>query len=177
GDFEPTRYGMLVNGARLSVAEVQANVVSGDYSNVPRHIRYTIDSDNDGSDETRQINLWQYFPPNSPQPLAYFDASRGIRDVDHDLGGSVIHPLKRLKAGQTALQVGNLELVNADKFQILHSGLDEDWGDFTNIRVDPNADSTDAFNGLLYPDGPFTLELADTIVNFSDKATLEDNQP
>jgi hypothetical protein len=30
---------------------------------------------------------------------------------------------------------------------------------------------------LLYPDGPFTGEVADTIVNFSDNTTLEASQP
>ena len=47
----------------------------GDF-NPPRDLN----SDGDTGD-TWRINLWQYFPSGSTQPLVYFDASRGMRDV------------------------------------------------------------------------------------------------
>jgi len=39
----------------------------------------------------------------------------------------------------------------------------------------PNNDPNDPNNYLLYPTGPFTIDIADTIVNFTT-GTLEDSQ-
>lgn len=129
------------------------------------------------------INLWQYFPANQTQPLVYFDASRDIRDIDHpvlEAANVEIHPLKQLKAGANVsddIQLNELQLANDGKFQILHCGLDEEWGSFGLMHIEPNANPTETIDILLYPSGPFTGPLADTIVNFSDRGNLEDSQP
>ncbi len=54
----------------------------------------------------------------------------------------------------------------------MHPGLDDEWGEafkLTRYRAFANN------KGLAYPDGPFTLEMADTQVNFSTK-TLEESE-
>lgn len=145
------------------------------------------------SSVTRQINFWEYHPADSPRPAVYFDASRGLHDIDHQVyeaAGIEIHPLKQLKSGTaTASQyfMSNIRLANEGKFQLLHAGIDEEWGDFEVMHIDPTLTlqppaTTTAVNSAgnpfpLYPDGPFTLEMADTITNFAPQATLEDSQP
>lgn len=161
-----------------------------------RSLRY---QDPRNSSDTRQINFWQYYPGGSPQPAVYFDASRGIHDIEHQVleaEGLELHPLKRVKSGQqpasgNAYNIAQIELANAGKFQLLHAGVDEEWGDFGAVHLEPiwftptldttkfatttGNDSGDPI--LIYPEGPFTGELADTITNFAPQATLEDSQP
>lgn len=138
-----------------------------------------------GLNQRRQINFWEYYPPNRTQPLVYFDASRGILDVDHPRlanAGVEIHPLKQLKTSanlQDGLQLNDLQLANDGKFQILHCGVDDEWGKFEPLHIPPQTAAAGNVKEelLLYPDGPFTGPLADTIVNFSDRGNLEDSQP
>lgn len=128
--------------------------------------------------ERRRINLWRYYPKNSELPYAYFDASRNPK-FDPQYNGLV--PIKALKTNATARTLANVRLANEGKCQILSAGLDNAWGpiaavfgvDWTQVASNP----TNAYDGLTYPDGPFTGELADTITNFSTGATLEDSQP
>ena len=81
--------------------------------------------------------------------------------------------------------IQDIRYANEDKFQILHAGVDDDWGgdfngdnsffDLTHVNfATPSAILPPAT--LLYPDGPFTAELGDTVVNF-DPRTLQDAQP
>ena len=63
-----------------------------------------------------------------------------------------------------------------DKYQILHCGIDGEWGDdFDRTSYEQYLD--DANNFLAFPTGPFTGDMADTIVNFTTESTLEDSQP
>ncbi|MEM8865947.1 MAG: prepilin-type N-terminal cleavage/methylation domain-containing protein [Planctomycetota bacterium] len=156
-----------------------------------RFIQYNepTDFNGDGDTDVLQINFWTYQPSRSDQPLVYYDASRGIHDIEHPVltaDGVAIYPLKQLKAGvDTAggVQLADVRLANEGKFQVMHCGNDGEWGSFEVVRlaltaaptapaVNPNGDTI-----LLFPDGPFTLELADTVVNFATQPSLEDAQP
>ncbi|MEM9657417.1 MAG: hypothetical protein AAF961_03565 [Planctomycetota bacterium] len=76
---------------------------------------------------------------------------------------------KRIREGVSALQnAEDLAYVNAGKCQILHAGLDDDWGDFSSLSL--NDVGPDLL--LTFPDGPFTGALADTLTNFTT-GTLE----
>ncbi len=138
---------------------------------VGRHIIYT-----DHRSLSRRINLWVYFPANRTIPYAYFDASRRpVFDPSHD--GLV--PIKQLKVNPSLPPLlSDVRYANEGKCQILSAGLDDEWGDFASIMgVNYTGDMTQTHSGLLFPEGPFTAALADTITNFSTKATLEDSQP
>ena len=164
-----------------------------------RFLRYDepSDFDGDGQQDQLQISFWQYYPPKSVEPIAYFDASRGIHDIQHpnflSAEGELIevHPLKLLKAGQAVngtLKVNQVRLVNDGKFQIMHCGGDDEWGDFRQVYLDPawfavgfdqaGQDAVDLQGDpiLLYPEGPFTFELGDTVTNFGDHHSLQDAQ-
>ncbi|MGI9457355.1 MAG: hypothetical protein ACR2NU_12395, partial [Aeoliella sp.] len=125
----------------------------------------------------RQINLWIYFPQNRTVPFAYFHTPKNPKfDPTHD--GVVA--IKQLKLNpQNPAKIGDLRYANEGKCQILSAGLDDEWGNFvTTMGVNYTlASSTDASPILLYPEGPFTMELADTITNFSTGMTLKASQP
>ncbi|MEX2167923.1 MAG: type II secretion system protein [Pirellulales bacterium] len=126
---------------------------------------------------TYRINFWQYYPPGSTEPLVYFDTSRPLMDVE-PLAGPHFHALKQASSGTTA---GSSEIryANEGKFQILHCGLDDAWGSEDVIDQMSIIDKTPGqlrTQMLLFPNGPFTLDLADTVTNFTD-STLEDAQP
>jgi prepilin-type N-terminal cleavage/methylation domain-containing protein len=155
-----------------------------------------------GVNQTRRINFWQYTPRNSDQPYLYFDTSRhpaALISGNNVIGpydppaatalaglnpvGSMelhVHPLKKANPAWTTANEDSVPpviFVNPDKFQILHCGIDGDWGvDFFEQSAVHEIASKDQSKYLLYPDGPFTLESADTIVNFTT-GTLEDSQP
>lgn len=143
-----------------------------------------------------RINFWQHYPAGSPMPLVYFDASRGMRDINHadmanQFEGYSVYAIKQLQAGATAggsgFTIGQLRPSNEGKFQVLHAGVDHVWGEklgpycYINPVTLQNSPSTDLGSAnadlRLYPDGPFTEEAGDTIVNFSDKTTLEFSEP
>ena len=183
-DYNPARFGMFdADGEYFAVGDLIKTIDENGDSNgvldatelldIPRFVRY---EDPQQNGVTRQINFWQYFPQGSQRSAIYFDASRGILDVDHSgsLSGA-LYAIKRLKTGQASRQYGSLEPANAGKFQILHTGVDDAWGDFTTMYADPTANDTANLPQLflLYPDGPFTLELADTVANFANESTLE----
>jgi prepilin-type N-terminal cleavage/methylation domain-containing protein len=129
-----------------------------------------------GVTQNRRINFWQYLPAKSEQPYVYFDTSRHTPDVlDPPASPEVhVHALKKIEnPGWTSERV---LYVNPDKFQLLHCGIDEEWGAdlFDHTSYSQYVDDKNEF--LSYPDGPFTGEVADTIVNFSE-GTLEASQP
>ena len=149
------------------------------------------------TNEPRRINFWRLNAPDSPIPYVYFDASRGssvTRENDVPaatslVGGSQSASLTNVYAIKTpktsSVNEREFLLANDEKFQILHGGLDERWGVFP--RIDPSltppfgVDSVVLVNQsggpleLLSPEGPWTLDLADTLTNFAN-GTLEDAQ-
>jgi hypothetical protein len=146
--------------------------------------RFITYQDPQDDSRTLRINFWQYVPAKSPQPLLYFDVSRGDPLPANDSPATAqvpnlerIYAIKMLKSGPNGLVP---KYANEGKFQLLHCGIDDEWGDFTRVYADTNADGQvdvdDLPDLLVYPEGPFTGEIADTIVNFSD-STLEDSQP
>lgn len=136
--------------------------------------RYVTYPDPQNSSTIRRINLWWYYPTNVTKPFAYFDASNTPK-------GNIVFPdilpipVAKLNASGN-LTVRDIRLANEGKCQILAVGLDDAWGNLAEIGV-PWANKTANNTAILYPDGPFTGELADTITNFSTGRTLEDSQP
>jgi prepilin-type N-terminal cleavage/methylation domain-containing protein len=160
-----------------------------------RFIEYTITIS--GVQQTRRINFWQYAPKKSQQPYLYFDTSRHLPEPRFDppaatlltgLGseglGLHVHAIKKAAASAGAPLV--IEFANPEKFQILHAGVDDEWGEeafermsFHGLLEDPDSlglDPNRAADYYLFPTGPFSGEVADTIVNFSTE-TLEKSQP
>ena len=128
----------------------------------------------------RRINFWQYVPAQSEQPYLYFDTLRHPATADFDppaateTAGSVaadIHTIKQKSESAAAAVL--VKHANRDKFQILHAGIDDEWGNFEPMSL---AHTPLIENMLLYPNGPFTGEVADTLTNFSE-GTLEASQP
>jgi prepilin-type N-terminal cleavage/methylation domain-containing protein len=154
-------------------------------SSANRFVEYsiTIPGQNNNLAQTRRINFWQYVPGKSEQPLLYFDTSRHEPEAGYDppaateLSGSELHVHAIKSKSQSAGAALAIQFANRDKFQILHCGIDEEWGTdaferMTMHNVPPNT----LDDLLLFPDGPFTGEAADTITNFSE-GTLEASQP
>lgn len=121
----------------------------------------------------RQINLWRYSPKGSEQPLVYFDTSRH-KPYQYDVYASPtatnLFALKKVREGLAAPNtLKDIAFVD-NKFQILHAGLDDDWGDFgpsALVAANPSA------LVVLFPTGPFIGPIADTLTNFTD-GTLAD---
>ena len=154
----------------------------------------------------RRINFWYLKGNRTPAPFVYFDASRGSSaEAQNDppaavlLGSSLqfqgadadalnelfyVHAIKRVKSDASA--ANPLEFANDGTFQILHPGIDEAWGIMPMVSPSNSGDLIDSDQyhdngsntvlGLVFPDGPWTGDLADTLTNFSD-STLEDAQP
>lgn len=126
--------------------------------------------------EQRGINFRQYYPKNSIQPLVYFDVSRhkpGVGGSTYDAPAATtglppIYAMKQLRsgAGSVANSFANVVFVNQGKFQVLHAGLDDAWGDYFASMGCGKVSNPDDL--LLYPTGPFIGEVADTLTNFSD---------
>jgi prepilin-type N-terminal cleavage/methylation domain-containing protein len=155
----------------------------------------------DATGRWHRINFWQYMPPKSTQPYLYFDTSRheaGVVDGNAVVGpfdppaateltglgdngeGLHVHAIKKINPvynPNTAGTVSPIVFVNPDKFQVLHCGIDDEWGaeeSFEQMSIHA-VQSSDPDDYLLYPTGPFTADVADTIVNFTT-GTLEDAQ-
>lgn len=144
-----------------------------------RWLTYTVNVN--GTPQLRRINLWTYAPRNSTSSFAYFDCSRHDPvNYDVDLSGVTaanIFALKKVREGfaGTTPTVQDIHFVNKGKYQILHAGLDSAWGDFTPGEIFSAASATDASKLLLFPTGPFTGDIADTLTNFTP-GTLESAQ-
>ncbi len=138
---------------------------------------------------TRRINFWTYTPSGSIEPIAYFDVSRHRAQVQtgpttfvhnydpwfyesptHDGFG---YALKRLNETNP----GRVEFVNQGKFQILHCGIDDIWGEGLQAFGLYDATGAPKLNNLVvkYPTGPFLNDVADTVGNFMT-GTLADEQ-
>ena len=96
-----------------------------------------------------------------------------------------VHAVKRISNNASAENPN--EYANNDTFQILHPGLDDAWGVFPiveGIETAANLVNSEEFHEgsptnnlpLVFPDGPWTLDLADTLTNFAND-TLENAQP
>lgn len=137
-------------------------------STIGRWLTYNVNIN--GVPQQRQINFWQYFPSRSEQPYVYFDTSR-YTPAEYDPPAAAVEPhIHALK------RITNNEVVYAtpEKFQLLHCGIDGEWGEEFE-RTSVQFAGTDDF--LAFPTGPFTGDTADTIVNFTTESTLEDSQP
>jgi len=160
-----------------------------------RFIVYT-----DRNDVVRRINFWQYVPRKSEQPYLYFDTSR--HPAAEKSGAAVssafdppaatllnpnalhVHAFKKAHPNYTAGGIyPPIQFVNPEKFQVIHCGIDDEWHEeaFERMSVHGVEDlplPTDEVESyLLFPDGPFIGEIADTIVNFSPVTRVEDAQP
>lgn len=128
----------------------------------------------------RRINFWVYTVGASTVPVHYFDTSRhSPEEYDLDMTGvkqEKIYALKQLREGVSAAQSNaDITWVENDKFQLLHPGIDDIWGDaFLSFKLVPN-DPAAYRNVLLAPEGPFIGDVADTLGNFMS-GTLEDKQ-
>ena len=156
-----------------------------------------------GQTQTRRINFWQYTPRKSQQPYLYFDTSRHpaavlvgsdvrgpfdppaateLSQTGPDGMGLHVHAFK--KANQTAgANVPPIQFVDPQKFQVMHCGLDEAWDEESFERMSAHGveegggDPKVVPDYLLFPTGPFTGEVADTIVNFIQQTRIEDAAP
>jgi hypothetical protein len=147
--------------------------------------------------QTRRINFWQYTPAKSEEPFLYFDTSRHPPTTAFDppaateitgLGangdGLHVHALKKRADSPTPNMP--IQFVEPERFQVLHCGNDGAWGeaDFERMsyhgvqeQPSPNNDPTNPDHYLLFPNGPFTGEVADTVANFASQNKIEDAQP
>jgi prepilin-type N-terminal cleavage/methylation domain-containing protein len=142
----------------------------GTFDTSGRYIEYIVTIN--GVQQTRRINFWDYKPSRSEEPYVYFDTSRYLPaeyDPPAQGGEPHIHALKRISNGQ-------LTYATPDKFQLLHCGIDGEWGEDFD-RTSYAEYEADVDNFLAFPEGPFTGDMADTIVNFTTESTLEDSQP
>jgi hypothetical protein len=94
-----------------------------------------------------------------------------------DLNPNALHVHAIKTRSQSANDAVQIQFANKDKFQILHAGIDDEWGEeaFEEMSIH-NVGTNDPDNYLLFPNGPFTGEVADTLTNFSE-GTLEASQP
>lgn len=119
----------------------------------------------------RRINLWRYNPSGSEQPLVYFDVSRH-KPYQYDPYASStatnIFALKKVREGKaTPTTLQDLAFVDG-KFQILHCGLDDDWGDFGSSVSRTPVPAVADFEAYLFPNGVYIGPNADTLTNFTD---------
>lgn len=151
-----------------------------------RYIEYE-DPRPGASGALRRINLWTYVPDGSKVQMAYFDTSRHDPD-EYDLpvlgfqqsGSPVtpqVHALKQLREGvvlSSSTMFSDVRFVEDEKFQLLHAGVDDIWGDsFASMYLDPDDPPDLDSEVLLAPEGPFLGDVADTLGNFMS-GTLED---
>jgi prepilin-type N-terminal cleavage/methylation domain-containing protein len=150
----------------------------------------------------RRINFWQYMPRKSDQPYFYFDVSRGSPTTTDpsatpwNSNEPAIHAIKRVSQRDASGAPLLFKFVNEGKFQIMHSGFDGLWGDhvahfwdcphvnkfpgpdyqnFMRLDIDFDGEVTleERKAMIVYPDGPWLDDLADTFVNFTT-GTVED---
>ncbi|MEQ8210330.1 MAG: type II secretion system protein [Lacipirellulaceae bacterium] len=153
--------------------------------------RFILYEDPRDSSIERRINLWMYYPATSVQPYLYFDVSKN-KPSDRATSGSnisyayplqspadpnattpeFIAALKRpLETTTTSTpSLAQTKYANQGKFQILHAGLDDAWGEANKWAAVAQENSP-----LLFPEGPFTGDIADTLTNFT-QGTLEAEQ-
>ncbi|MEO2049007.1 MAG: type II secretion system protein [Pirellulales bacterium] len=132
-----------------------------------------------------RIPLYQYFPPGSEQPLAYFDVSRRTPSqvattyptgefFFNPTGSDMVVAMKKTKASASTNPTNlldNFEYVEQGKFQLLHCGLDDIWGMFA-LNSQLNLSNAPQ---LIFPDGPFIGDIGDTLTSYTT-GTLEEAQ-
>jgi hypothetical protein len=151
-----------------------------------RYIEYAVTIN--GERVFRRINFWQYVPRKSDEPYLYFDTSRGApteatdapaatepTGLGPDGAGLHVHTFK--KVSESTVAVNALQSINPDKFQVLHCGIDDEWGVETFERMSIHWIINNPGQELLFPNGPFIGDIADTIVNFTPVTRIEDAQP
>lgn len=148
-----------------------------------RFIEYQVDLNQNGNTtdpgERRRINFWRYNPKGSEQPLAYFDTSRHKPyQYDPQAGsGTTISAIKRVREGLTTpTSLRDIAYVDG-KYQILHCGLDDDWGDFgpsvTRLPTPPTVGDLEPY---LFPNGVYIGPIADTLTNFTDSELADESE-
>jgi prepilin-type N-terminal cleavage/methylation domain-containing protein len=168
------------------------------------HIEYFLNG------QWHRMNFWRYSPRKSDQAYNYFDVSRGSPTLQTDVPGTNgsgqdspwIYPLKKVDKRDASGSRLSFKFVNQGRFQILHCGLDNNWGDplrqlyrgndpehipypgpekqnFMRLDIDNDGKITPAeLNGVIvYPEGPYDGDLADTQTNISTESTLEEAKP
>jgi prepilin-type N-terminal cleavage/methylation domain-containing protein len=146
-----------------------------------------------------RINFWHYTPGRSKRPVLYFDVSRHPAAVvsgmtvdgpfdppaASDLNPFPLHVHALKMRAQSAAAGVPIQFANEGKFQVLHAGVDDEWGDEildktsahgVSEQPPPANNPSDPANYLLFPNGPFTDAAADTIVSFVTQSRLEDAQ-
>jgi prepilin-type N-terminal cleavage/methylation domain-containing protein len=153
-----------------------------------RYIQYQVDLNQNGNTtdpgEERQINFWGYLPSGSEQALLYFDTSRHKPyQYDPPASGAApvppIYAIKSVREGFSSATPTKNDLVFADrKFQILHCGIDDDWGDDgLGTKSASNSATTVAdLEPYLYPTGVFIGPIADTLTNFTDGELADESE-
>ena len=144
-----------------------------------------------GQTRFRRINFWQYVPRKLDQPYMYFDTSRytpvpqpasnvdpldppaataisGLGDTSSD--PFQVYAFMKKSEGTNASSLW--QFINPDKFQIIHCGINDKY-DQDTFRDKISNRST---NPLLFPAGPYTGDISETIVNFTTETKLEDAQ-
>jgi hypothetical protein len=90
-----------------------------------------------------------------------------------------VHAFKKLS--DSAGAAVPFQFVNPEKFQVLHSGRDDEWDEGEGAVPRTAFDRMSVYEGqpaeLFFPEGPFIGEIADTIVNFAEQTRIEDAQP
>ncbi len=152
-----------------------------DEANGGRYLLYSVDLNQNGTidanaGENRRINLWRYSPKGLEQPLVYFDTSRH-KPYQYDPYAAPtatdIFPLKKVREGLTTPNtIRDIAFID-NKYQILHAGLDDDWGDF-GVSASSTTDLDDLT--LLFPEGPFIGPIADTLTNFTDGTLADESE-
>jgi prepilin-type N-terminal cleavage/methylation domain-containing protein len=143
--------------------------------------------------DNRRINFWTYRPGRSEQPLIYLDTSNdspsqywsktgsALGSTTNPLDPSAVFVYALRMPLETAtgdsLTLDFTKYVNQRKFQLLHCGVDDLWGEQTqwNAFWAQNGPGTQPAAGesLLYPEGPFLADMADNLLN-GTSGTLEE---
>ena len=129
---------------------------------------------------TRRINLWRYLPGDSSVEVAYFDTSRhDPEEYDLDLSGFLnggIFALKKLREGydpNATMLSTDVYFANNGKFQILHCGVDDAWGNLIGFNFTQGVNPTDL---LFLPEGPFIGDVADNLTHFTQSGLAEEQE-
>lgn len=125
----------------------------------------------------RRINFWTYNADGSTEPIYYFDTSRyrasledGTPNYDPWFYAEGVGVDERYAIKQpNATNSNRIEFANQGRFQLIHCGIDDLWGDFTLFSIQRPG------GPIVYPVGPFLGEIADTVTNFAE-GSLEDDQ-
>jgi hypothetical protein len=144
-----------------------------------------------GVSQRRRINFWQYTPRKLDQPYMYFDTSRyapvtnpannqdaldppaataitGMGDTSSD----PFHVYAFMKPSDATNASSQYQFINPDKFQIIHCGINDKYDQDTFRDKISNRGT----NIVLFPAGPYTGDIAETIVNFTTETKIEDAQ-